>query len=193
MVNRALVGRLASRGWSERREVSILELRDWLVMFKGLWGSRESPLMLSALTHLISCGDRSKHGSFSYQDLVDAGGALEAAVRLWNGLAANHFFRGKGTASLKSQLRRVVSEFRMGGRMLDRDEVTKVVPQAYEDRHTLAHGSGGEFHRAENEESGKLIAHQQYLYHLARLLLAKLGGSSGYLGLRYYAPKLIAG
>ena len=193
VVNRALVGRLASRGWSQKRQVSMLELRDWPIILRGLWDSRESPQMLSAITHLISCGDRSKHGSFSYQDLVDAGGALEAAVRLWNGLPPNHFFRGKGASSLKSQLRRVVSEFRMGGQRLNRDEVIKVVSQAYEYRHTLAHGSGGEFHRVENEESGRLIAHHQYLYHLARLLvLAKLGGSSGYPGLPNYAPKLIA-
>ena len=55
VVNRALVGRLASRGWSERREVSMLELRDWPVMFKGLWDSRESPQMLLLLisSHLM--------------------------------------------------------------------------------------------------------------------------------------------
>ncbi len=192
VVNRAFVGRFSSRGWSRKREVSILELRDWPIMFKGLWSSRESPQMLSALTHLISCGDRSKHGAFSYQDLVDACGALEAAVRLWNGLPPNHFFRSRGASSLKSHLRRVVSEFRMGGRMLDLDEVIKVVPRAYKYRHTLAHGSGGKFHRAENEESGTLIAHHQYLYHLARLLaLARLGGTSGHPGTPYYAPTLI--
>ena len=33
----------------------------------------------------------------------------------------------------------------MGERKLDFDEVTKIVPQAYGYRHTLAHGSGGDF------------------------------------------------
>ena len=192
VVNRAFVGRFASRGWSRKQEVSIHELRDWPVLFKGLWDSRESPQMRSALTHLISCGDRSKHGSFSYQDLVDAGGALEAAVRLWNDLPPNHrFFGGKKADSLESQLPRVVDEFRMAGRMLNRDEVYKVVLQAHEYRNTLAHGSGGDFYLSENEETGRLFAHHQYLYHLARLLvLAKLGGSSGHPGFPYYAPKL---
>ena len=192
VVNRAFVGRFASRGWSQKREVSIFELRDWPVLFKGLWDSRESPQMRSALTHLISCGDRSKHGSFSYQDLVDAGGALEAAVRLWNDLPPTHRFVGSKADSLKAQLARVVEEFRMAGRMLNYDEVDKVVLQAHEYRNTLAHGSGGDFYVSENEETGRLFAHHQYLYHLARLLvLAKLGGSSGHPGFPYYAPKLI--
>ena len=187
VVNRAFVGRFASRGWSQKQKVSMPELRDWPVLFKGLWDSKESPQMRSALTHLISCGDRSKHGSFSYQDLVDVGGALEAAVRLWNNLPPNHrFFGGKKADSLKSQLPRVVEEFRMADRMLNRDEVYKVVLQAYEYRNPLAHGSGGEFHRSGNDETEKLFAHQQYLYYLARLLvLAKLGGSSGHPGLPF--------
>ena len=195
VVNRAFVGRFASRGWSRKRKVSMLELRDWPVLFKGLWDSRESPQMRSALTHLISCGDRSKHGSFSYQDLVDAGGALEAAVRLWNDLPPTHrFFGGRKADSLESQLPQVVEEFRMAGRMLNCNEVFKVVLQAHEYRNTLAHGSGGEFHRSGNDEAEKLFAHQQYLYYLARLLvLAKLGGSSGHPGLPRYAPKLIDG
>ena len=149
--------------------------------------------MRSALTHLISCSERSKHGSFSYQDLVDAGGALEAAVRLWNDLPANYrFFDGKKGDLLGSQLLRIVSEFRMGGRMLNRDEVCRVVPRAYKYRNMLAHGSGGDFYLSENEETRRLFAYHQYLYHLARLLvLAKLGGSSGHPGFPYYAPKLI--
>ena len=193
VVNRAFVGRFASQGWSEKREIHIPELSEWPVVFKGLWDSRESPQMLSALTHLISCSDRSKDGVFSFQDLVDAGGALEAAVRLWNDLPPNHrFFGGKKADSLKSQLHRVVEEFRMAGRMLNRNEVFKVVLQAHEYRNTLAHGSGGEFNRSGNDEAEKLFAHQQYLYYLARLLvLAKLGGSSGHPGFPYYAPKLI--
>ncbi|MDE2801454.1 MAG: hypothetical protein OXK21_01055, partial [Chloroflexota bacterium] len=193
VAKRALVGQFSYRGWSQKREVSILELRDWPTMFEGFWDSKESPQMRSALTHLISCGERSKHGSFSYQDLVDAGGALEAAVRLWNNLPPNHrFFGGKDGDSLRSQLPRVVSEFRMDGQMLDLDEVSRVVPRAYEYRNTLAHGSGGDFYQSESEEARKLFAHQQYLYLLARLLvLAKLGGSSGHPGFSYYAPKLI--
>ena len=80
----------------------------------------------------------------------------------------------------------------MGDMVLDRDEVSSVVQQAYESRNTLAHGSGGEFYFSENEETGRLFAHHQYLYHLARLLvLAKLGGSSGHPGFPNYAPKLI--
>ena len=192
VVNRAFIGRFASRGWSRKQEVSMRELWDWPAIFKGLWDSRESPQMRSALTHLISCGDRSKHGSFSDQDLVDAGGALEAAVRLWNDLPPNHrFFGGKKADSMESQLPRVVDEFRMGGRMLDRDEVYKVVRQAHDYRNTLAHGSGGDFYHSENEETGRLFAHFHYLYYLARLLvLAKLGGSSGHPGFPFYAPKL---
>ena len=94
VVKRAFVGRFTSGGWSQRRKVSMPEFREWPTIFKGLWDLRESPQMRSALTHLISCGERSKHGSFSYQDLVEAGGALEAAVRLWNDLPPNHRFFG---------------------------------------------------------------------------------------------------
>ena len=82
----------------------------------------------------------------------------------------------------------------MAGRMLKHDEVFGVVLQAHEYRNTLAHGSGGDFYLSENEETGRLFVHHQYLYHLARLLvLAKLGGSSGHPGLPCYAPKLIDG
>ncbi len=192
VARQAFIGRFASRGWSEKRDVRIEELQEWPVLFQGLWDSRDSPQMLSALTHLISCGDRSKDGIFSYQDLVEAGGALEAAVRLWNGLDPNHFFRTKGSSSLRSQLRQVVSEFRMDDRTLSSPEVLKIVRRAYEYRNTLAHGSGGQFHRSDNDEAKKVFAYQQYLYYLARLLvLVKLGGSSGHPGLRYYAPKLV--
>ena len=192
VVERAFVGYFASRGWTEKRDVSRGEFRDWPVIFKTLWQVRESPLMKSALNHLISCGDRSKGGSLSYQDLVDASGALEAAVRLWNNLDPTHFFRARGSHSLVSQLRRVVSEFRMDGRKLDERETIKVVRQALEYRHPLAHGNGGEFYDFGDSRWGKVMAHQQYLYYLARLLiLAKLGGSSGHPGFLYFAPKLI--
>ena len=60
VVNRAFVGRFTSRGWGQKREVSIPELRDWPAMFARLWNLRESPQMRSALTHIVSCGERSK-------------------------------------------------------------------------------------------------------------------------------------
>ena len=193
VVNRAFVGRFASRRWSKKRKMSIEELREWPILFRGLWDYRESPQMLSVLTHLISCGDRSKDGFFSYQDLVEAYGALEAAVRLRNDLdPAYRFYGNDASHSLTSHLRTAVSKFRIGTQMLDSDDVLKVVPRASKYRGTLAHGSGGGFFRSGNEETGELFAHSQYLYYLARLLvLAKLGGSSGHPGFPYYAPKLI--
>ena len=193
VANRAFVGRFASRGWSQKREVDISELGEWAVLFQGLWDHKESPQMRSALTHLVSCGDRSRDGVFSYQDVVDAGGALEAAIRLWNDLPIKHrFFGGKKEDSLETQLVQVVSEFEMNDRKLDRDEVFRVVKHAFDYRHLLGHGSGGEIFRSGSDETGKVFVHQQYLYYLARLLvLAKLGGSTGHPGMRYYAPKLV--
>ena len=193
VANRAFVGRFASRGWSKKRKMSIKELGEWPILFKGLWHYGESPQMLSALTHLISCGDRSKDGFFSYQDLVEAYGALEAAVRLWSNLDPAYSFYGKDEShSFTSHLRTVVLEFRIGTQMLDSDEVLEVVPRASKYRGTLAHGSGGEFFSSGNEQTGKLFAHSKYLYYLARLLvLAKLGGSSGHPGFPYHAPKLV--
>ena len=193
VANRAFIGRFASRGWSQKREVDISESRQWPVLFQGLWTLRESPQMYSALTHLISCGDRSKAGVFSYQDVVDAGGALEAAIRLWNDLPVSHrFFGGEKGDSLDTQLVQVVSEFEMSDRKLDRDEVFRVVKRAFDYRHVLGHGSGGEIFRSRSDEGGRVFAYQQYLYYLARLLvLAKLGGSTGHPGFLYYAPKLV--
>lgn len=193
VANRAYIGRFASRGWSQKRKVDISELGEWPVLFQGLWNSRESPQMISALTHLISCGDRSKDGVFSYQDLVDAYGALEAAVRLWNDLDPTYRFYGNdGSNALLVHLRKVVSEFRMNDKTLDSDEVLSVVPRASKNRATLAHGSGGEIYRSGSSETGQVVAHHQYLYNLARLLvLAKLGGSTGHPGIRWYAPKLV--
>ncbi len=192
VANRAFIGRFGSRGWSEKREVDISELGEWPVLLQGLWKSRESSQMRSALTHLISCGDRSKDGVFSYQDLVDAGGALEAAIRVWNDLPIDHrFFGGKTRDSLVTQLAQVVSEFQMGDLELDRDEVFRVVMGAFDYRHLLGHGSGGEIYQSGSDETGKLFVHQQYLYYLARLLvLDKLGGSTGHPASPYYAPKL---
>lgn len=193
VARRAFIGRFASRGWSEKRVVNISELKEWPVLFQGLWNSRKLPQMHSALTHLISCGDRSKAGAFSYQDVVDAGGALEAAIRLWNNLPVSHrFFGGKKGDSLKTQLVKVVSEFEMGDQKLDRNEVFKVVEQAFDYRHVLGHGSGGEIFRSRSDEGRRVFAYQQYLYYLARLLvLAKLGGSTGHPGIRWYAPRLV--
>ena len=194
VMNRAFIGRLASRGWVRGRDVTIWELAEWPTLFKGLWRYKDSVQMLSALTHLISCGDRAKHGFWNYLDLVDAYGALEAAVRFWNGLESDYFFRSKGSSSLTSQLCRVVSEFRMGDSQLDTNEVLTNVKQASVYRDKLAHGSGGDFYRPNSDESERLIAHKQYLYYLARLLtLVKLGGKSGHPGSGPYLPKLVRG
>ena len=118
---------------------------------------------------------------------------MEAAIRLWNDLPIKHrFFGGKKEDSLETQLVQVVSEFEMNDRKLDRDEVFRVVKHAFDYRHLLGHGSGGEIFRSGSDETGKVFVHQQYLYYLARLLvLAKLGGSTGHPGMRYYAPKLV--
>ncbi len=195
VMNRALIGRLASRGWVRGRDVAIWELAEWPTLFEGLWSYKDSVQMLSALTHLILCGDRIKHGFLNYQDLVDAYGSLEAAVRFWNGLESDYFFRSKGSCSLRAQLRRAVSGFRMGDRRLDPNEVLKTVKQASEYRDKLAHGSAGDFYRPNNDdESERLLAHRQYLYYLARLLtLVKLGGKSGHPASGPFLPKLVSG
>ena len=194
VVNRAFIGRLASRGWSQGRKVAYWELAEWPTLFRGLWSWKDSSQMLSALTHLILCGDRIKHGFVNYQDLVDAYGALEAAVRFWNGLQPGYFFRSKGSCSLRSHLRRVVSEFRMGDRRLDPNQVLKAVKQASEYRDKLVHGNAGDFYRPDNAEAERLLAHRQYLYYLARLLtLVKLGGKSGHPGAGPFLPILVDG
>ena len=162
-MNRAFIGRLASRGWVRGRDVAIWELAEWPTLFEGLWSYKDSVQMLSALTHLILCGDRIKHGFLNYQDLVDAYGSLEAAVRFWNGLESDYFFRSKGSCSLRAQLRRAVSGFRMGDRRLDLDEVLKIVKQASEYRDKLAHGNAGGFYHPDNvDESERLLGHGQY-------------------------------
>ena len=195
VTNRAFIGRVASLGWVRGRQVAIWELAEWPTLFEGLWRCKDSVQMLSALTHLILCGDRIKHGFVTYQDLVDAYGSLEAAVRFWNGLEPDYRWRSKGPCSLRGQLRRAVSEFRMGDRRLDLDEVLKIVKQASEYRDKLAHGNAGGFYHPDNvDESERLLGHRQYLYYLARLLtLVKLGGKSGHPVAGPYLPSLVGG
>ena len=148
------------RAISRVESMSMPELRDWPAKDFGTLGSVRCVRLLPISTAL------------STAPLV---------IRIWLmqagplcDLPPNHrFFGGKKADSLESQLPRVVKEFRMAGRMLNRDEVYKVVRQAQSIGIRLTVVAISTFRKI------KVFAHHQYLYHLARLLvLAKLGGSS---------------
>ena len=175
---RALVGKLTSRSVQHRSQGTAADFRDWPGLFKEFWKScKRNPRHLNnAIHHYVSCSEIFENSYGIHYATVAARSTLESLVRWWNNLAEEYEFQGNSEHQLPSQLLKAIEAAELGrdaDRRIDKSQVKSVISRASQFRNQIDHGRAG---NVDAYEMRKIIAHQQYMHNLARLLiLAKLG------------------
>ena len=175
---RARVNKLSPRNTSYVSSRTASDWPKWPDLFTEFWKRhiRNPTHLNNAIHHYVSCSEIS-HNAYGIDfAIVAARSTLESLLRWWNGLSADYQFEGDGEHGFLYNLKKAVKEAELGKdmqRQLDMSEVESVIQRASQFRHRIDHGQAGDVGAEEKE---RIIAHQQYMHNLARLLiLAKLG------------------
>ena len=178
VAKRAFVENLSSRSDKHRNQRTATGFQDWPGLFKefGRRHIKNTRHLNNAIHHYVSCSEILEQGYNIDYATVAARSTLESLTRWWNGLEEDHEFRGTAENQFPAQLLKAVKSAELGkgaGREMDTEELRFVIARASKFRNRIDHGQAGNVDR---EEIPSIIEHQQYMHHLARLLiLAKLG------------------
>ena len=191
VTRRALLGKLTSRSVQHRSQWTATDFRDWPGLFKEFWKRhKRNPRHLNnAIHHYVSCSEIFENSYGIHYATVAARSTLESLVRWWNGLPEDWEFTGNGERGFSNNLVKAVEKAELGKdvvRQLDTAELQVVIARASQFRHRIDHGQAG---NVDTDEMQRIIAHQQYMHNLARLLiLAKLGARNTDTRGSFYSP-----
>ena len=178
VTRRAFVGRLTSRTVRRRSQLTATDFWNWPDLFKEFWKrhNRNARDLNNAIHHYVSCSEIFENNYGIDFATVAARSTLESLVRWWNNLQENYKFQGEKMRQLLPQLLKAVEKAELGkdsGRQISTTELQSVIKTASQFRNRIDHGRAGNVDAGEPQ---RIIAHQQYMHNLARLLiLAKLG------------------
>lgn len=178
ITKRAFVGNLASRIVHHRNQWTATDFRDWPDLFKEFWKRyhRNTRHLNNAIHHYVTCSEIFENDYGIHYATVAARSTLEALVRWWNNLPESHEFHGPADQQFTPQLLKAVEKAELGKdveRHIDGEELQFVIVNASQFRNRIDHGQAGS---VDDTEIKRIVAQEQYMHHLARLLiLAKLG------------------
>ena len=176
-LERVWVNKLSPRSESDSSWTAS-DWQKWPSLFNEFWRryNRNHRHLNNAIHHYVSCSEifETSHGmDFA---AVAARSTLESLVRWWNGLPEDHEFKGNCERGFLNNLVKAVEKAELGKdvqRQCDTVELQSVIARASQFRHRIGHGQAG---NVDTDDMQRIIAHQQYMHNLARLLiLAKLG------------------
>ena len=178
VAKRAFLENLSSRSDKHRNQRTATDFRDWPGLFKEFWRRhiRNTRHLNNAIHHYVSCSEFLEQEYNIHYATVAARSTLESLMRWWNGLEEDYGFYGNDEHRFQTHLLKAIEKAELDkdvGREMDTEELCSVIARASKFRHRIDHGRAGNVDR---EEIPSIIEHQQYMHHLARMLiLAKLG------------------
>ena len=192
VIKRAFVGKLACRNAPHRTQWLVSDYRDWPSLFREFWKrrTRNTNRLNNTIHHFVECSEIFQGGHSTNYSAVAARSTLEALIRWWNNLQEDYEFSGKDGYGFSENLMRAVEKAELGkdvGRQIDDDELRGVIDRASKLRNRIDHGLAGNIDAGERKS---IIAYQQYMHNLARLLiLAKLGDRKAESRGSFYSPR----
>ena len=192
IVKRAFVGKLSSRSPEQRSQGTATDFRDWPKLFKEFWKrhTRNTKHLNNAIHHYVTCSEIFENDYEIDFAIVAAKSTLESLIRWWNGLDEEYEFHGEPDHQFVTQLMKAVEKAELGrdvGSQIDTEEVSFVIDNASRFRNRIDHGRAG---NVDADEMRRIIAHQQYMHNLARLLiLAKFGLRNTDARGSFYSPR----
>ena len=191
VTKRCLVGKLASRDSASGSQWIATDFRDWPKLFKAFWKrhARNTKHLNNAIHHYVTCSEIFENDYGIDFAIVAARSTLESLTRWWNGLNEEYEFQGNQEHQFATQLMKAIERAKLGrdvGSQIDAEEVGVVIENASRFRNRIDHGRAGNVDAAEMQ---RIIAQQQYMHNLARLLiLAKFGLRKADARGSFYSP-----
>ena len=192
VTKRTLIGKLSSRSSEISSQWTATEFRDWPKLFKEFWKryARNTKHLNNAIHHYVTCSEIFENDYGIDFAIVAARSTLESLTRWWNGLNEEYEFQRDQEHQFVTQLMLAVEKAELGrdiGSQIDIEEVRVVIDNASQFRNRIDHGRAGNVH---TDERQRIIAQQQYMHNLARLLiLAKFGLRNADARGSYFSPK----
>ena len=191
---RAFVNRLSTSDTSSNSTWTATDRDTWPHMFDTFWKQWNRPnqrdRLGNAIAHYIVSNAIFQDSQASAYAAVPARSTLEALTRWWTGKDYDFEFSGEDGRRFIDLLLEAVHKAELGkdaGRVIDIEEVKKVIEKGILDRNAIGHGSLG---KIEDEEMSHILPRSLYLHNLARLLIsAKLGIRDSHTRGYFYTPK----